>query len=438
MNTPIADFVRNYARSGTARLHMPGHKGKLFSGCENLDITEINGADALFDADGIIGESEKNASVLFNTAKTLYSAEGSTLCIKTMLALVRRSGEDNVILASRNSHKSLVYGCAQLDIDIDWLFDECEGFSLCRCMITPETLEKKLAEYKKLPCAVYVTSPDYLGGQLDIAALAKVAHKYGMPLLVDNAHGAYLHFLGEKCHPMDLGADMCCDSAHKTLPVLTGGAYLHINNNANEDFCKNAKRKMEMFASTSPSYLILQSLDLCNAYLSDSYNNKLESCIKKVNELKEYLISVGWNIAESDPLKITVASSGINLSVHLRKHGIECEYEDPDYTVMMFTPENNDGDFALIRDAMTCCHMDIRKKDFILTVPEKVMSVKDAIFSDCEKVSIDLAVDRICASPTVGCPPAVPVVTAGERITAQAVEIMKYYSIKYCYVQKKR
>jgi arginine/lysine/ornithine decarboxylase len=121
------------------------------------------------------------------------------------------------------------------------------------------------------PCAVYVTSPDYLGNQQDLAGLSAVCAARGIPLLVDNAHGAYLHFLPQPAHPLDLGATACCDSAHKTLPVLTGGAYLHIAKNAPERYARDAKRAMALFGSTSPSYLILQSLDRANAYLAGGY-----------------------------------------------------------------------------------------------------------------------------------------------------------------------
>ena len=110
-------------------------------------------------------------------------------------------------------------------------------------------------------CAVYITSPDYLGGVQDIAALAEVCHARGVPLLVDNAHGAYLKFLSPSRHPLDLGADMCCDSAHKTLPVLTGGAYLHVAKGAMAAYEAEARHSLAVFGSSSPSYLILQSLD---------------------------------------------------------------------------------------------------------------------------------------------------------------------------------
>lgn len=426
MNTPIYDFVKKYSESDTTRLHMPGHKGFSFLGCEKLDITEISGADALYCADGIIAESEKNASELFGSKATFFSAEGSSQCIKAMLCLAKmKSGSKNfTVLASRNVHKAFVYACGLLNIRVRWLFDENDKFSLCRCNITAQQLDCELKKEKA--DAVYVTSPDYLGGELDIKALSDVAHSYGAVMLVDNAHGAYLRFLPESRHPMDLGADMCCDSAHKTLPVLTGGAYLHINN---KKYIDSAKKALEMFGSTSPSYLILQSLDLCNAYLADGYKDKLYNCINKLETLKKQLAVNGWKVQESDPLKLTVLSSGINLSEKLRKSSIECEYEDPDYTIMMFTPETPDAAYEKIISAFGICNCEIQMPSMSLPVPEKCMEISNALFSENERVSLSDAVGRVVADTSVGCPPAVSVVVSGERISQDAVEIMKYYSI---------
>lgn len=433
MNTPIYDFVNDYSNSNFSRLHMPGHKGKNYLGCEYADITEIKDADALFDAKGIIAESEKNATELFGTLQTIYSAEGSTLCIKTMLALVRKYKKNNYIIASRNSHKALIYGCSQLNMDIQWLWGDDDVFSLCRCKISEKTLYEKLNECDELPCAVYVTSPDYLGGEIDIKSLAETAHKFGVPLLVDNAHGSYLHFFSDKRHPIDLGVDMCCDSAHKTLPVLTGGAYLHINN---KEYVDKAKNAMEMFASTSPSYLILQSLDICNSYIADGYKDKLHKCVEMVDKLKSYLADLGWKIEQSDPLKLTIMSYGLNLAEYLRKYNIECEYEDPDYTVMMFTPENSIDDFEKVKCAMKDCKPVNAFSELKNVQPERIMTVTEAIFSPYEMVPVEKAVGRICASPSVGCPPAVPIVVAGEVISEKSVEIFKYYNVDSCLVVK--
>lgn len=426
MNTPIVDFVRSYAQQNVSRLHMPGHKGQSILGNEIYDITEIKGADALFEADGIIAESEGNATALFGTKRTVYSTEGSSLCIRTMLALVRKHGQNNVILASRNSHKALIYGCAQLGIDIDWLFDESDSFSLCRCSVSPEALRKKLSEYDVLPCAVYVTSPDYLGNMLDIRGLSEVAHSFGIPLLVDNAHGAYLRFLEDSLHPADLGADMCCDSAHKTLPVLTGGAYLHVNNGI---YCDKVKNAMAMFASTSPSYLILQSLDYANKILSENFSVKLNECINKVENLRLNVDS----IKNSDPLKLTVKGS---CGEKMRQYGIECEYQDPDFTVLMFSPYNTNEDFEKAERFFRENTISPTAQSLKMPVPEKIMSVRDAIFEDYELINSKDAAGRICASPTVGCPPAVSVVVSGELISEDAVKVFEYYSINECMVVK--
>ena len=260
MNAPIHEFVRRYIESGAARLHVPGHKGVGPLGCEAWDITEIAGADALYEADGIIAESERNASALFGSGATFYSAEGSSLCIRAMLhlALTHRpaSAARPVALAARNAHKAFLYAAALCDFDVQWLWPEAET-SLCACPVSPEALSRTLDAMKEKPFCVYVTSPDYLGGMQDIRALADVCHARGVPLIVDNAHGAYLKFLPESLHPLDLGADLCCDSAHKTLPVLTGGAYLHISRNADPALIAAAKDALALAIAHAHSNSLL-------------------------------------------------------------------------------------------------------------------------------------------------------------------------------------
>ena len=280
MDTPIVDFVRGYAQSGTSRLHMPGHKGQSLLGFEPLDLTEIRGADELYEPEGIIAQSEANATRLFGTQHTYYSTEGSSQCIRAMLCLALqaapRTGKRPVLLAARNAHKALLYAAALLDFDIRWLWPAAENAgALCSCPISAQMLTTALQELTgqgSTPFGVYVTSPDYLGGMQDIRALSAVCDTFGMPLLVDNAHGAYLRFLpGEPLHPIALGAAMCCDSAHKTLPVVTGGAYLHLGENAPVQEEAAVRGALALFGSTSPSYLILQSLDACNRQLTESY-----------------------------------------------------------------------------------------------------------------------------------------------------------------------
>ena len=220
MRTPIADFVSEYQLSGVSRFHMPGHKGKSFLGAEPWDITEIDGADVLYSADGIIKESEDLASSLFHTAHTFYSAEGSSLAIKAMLALaVQQSGssERPLMLAARNAHKAFLYGAALLDIEVEWIYPE-PFEHLCSCEITADLLRSHLRNMQKKPCAVYITSPDYLGHLADIRSLSKVCREFDVPLLVDNAHGAYLNFLSHSLHPIALGAWLVATPRTKRSP----------------------------------------------------------------------------------------------------------------------------------------------------------------------------------------------------------------------------
>lgn len=443
MNTPIAEFIRDYESKNISRLHMPGHKGQTFLGCEPFDITEISGADALYEADGIIAESERNASRLFGSGKTLYSTEGSSQCIRSMLYLViqewryrfpAQRTQRPVIVAARNVHKTFVYAAALLDFDVVWMWPENGNSSICSCVITPEVLEETLGRLECPPAAVYVTSPDYLGNLQDIRAFADICHKYSTLLAVDNAHGAYLHFLEEPSHPLDLGADICCDSAHKTLPVLTGGAYLQISKRAPKRFLENAKQAMALFGSTSPSYLILGSLDLCNQYLADQYPEKLRSLCERVKCFKERLHENGWRLEGNEPMKVTVSMpsglNGMEMAEKLRAFGAECEFADPDYLVMMFTPENQEQDFMRAEQAFGKNLFPYEEKLLaVLHDYERKRTIREAVFAPHKRIPVEEAVGEICGTVLVSCPPAIPIVVSGEVICEEAVEIFKRYGI---------
>ena len=431
MTTPIHDFVTRYLASGASRLHMPGHKGVGPLGCEVRDITEIAGADELYAASGIILESERNASALYGTGATFYAAEGSSQCVRAMLYLAMTAwhggGARPVALAARNAHKSLLYAAALCDFDVEWLYS---GDSLCACPVTPDLLAERLDAMPVTPFCVFVTSPDYLGGTQDIRGLSEVCHRRHIPLVVDNAHGAYLRFLPESRHPIDLGADLCCDSAHKTLPVLTGGAYLHIGKDADPHFVDGAKDALSLFGSTSPSWLILQSLDLCNARLAGDYPAALRRTIKKVGALKQRLMGRGFELYGDEPLKLTLRGDGMALAEDLRRGGVECEYADREHVVMMFTPENAEADYARIEAALTSPRPFTETPAPALPRLQRAMTVRQAVFAPSETVSVAEAVGRVCAAPTVSCPPAVPIVVSGEIVTPGAVAALDYYGIK--------
>ena len=438
MTTPICDFVKNYVGDDTLRLHMPGHKGEALLGVEALDITEIEGADVLYAPTGIIAESEKNAANLFGSGRTAYSAEGSSLSIRAMLYLAllwgRENGKDTTVFAGRNAHRVFHSAAALLDLDVEWLYGDDDTITSCK--ITPEALDEALKRTEKKPFAVYLTSPDYLGNILDISGLSKVARRHGILCLVDNAHGAYLKFLEESKHPLTLGAHICTDSAHKTLPALTGAGYLHISKDAPSIIFDEADGAMALFASTSPSYLILQSLDAVNKYLSEGYTKALWSFCREISAIKAELSAHGYHFIGDEPLKLTIDAkaygySGEEIAKLLRNAHIVCEHADRDALVLMLTPETGKNGLTRLREAL----LSIEKKEALCQRPPKprrlcsALSAREAIMSRREKISAKESLGRILADATVSCPPAIPIVALGEVIDENAITLFEYYGI---------
>lgn len=450
MNTPICDFVRQYAEKNPIRFHMPGHKGKNGNGSFGadgilpLDITEIAGADVLYAPESIIRESEENASFLFGSGKTLYSTEGSSLCIRAMLYLAvmhaKLRGRRAKIAAGRNAHRAFLEGSALLDLDVEWLGT---GDELLWAGIGCEELEAMFSEEEGAPTAVYVTSPDYLGNRTELSRLAELCHRRDALLLVDNAHGAYLKFLERSEHPLDCGADLCCDSAHKTLPVLTGGAYLQVSRTCPEELLPMTERAMALYASTSPSWLILQSLDAANVLLAGEYPGRIRETAERLQHVKQCLRDQGWEQTGDEPLKLTLCPknrgyTGTELAGLLQEKKIFCEFADPDYLVLMVTPENTSEELnRLIAElAQLPKRRPINTQTPCTSRPIPVMRPHEVLFQPFERIRAEESVGRILASPGVSCPPAVPIVICGERIDSRALELFRYYGIEYCDVVK--
>ncbi len=261
----------------------------------------------------------------------------------------------------------------------------------------------------------------------DIAALAEVCHARGVPLLVDNAHGAYLKFLSPSRHPLDLGADMCCDSAHKTLPVLTGGAYLHVAEGAMAEYEAEARHSLAVFGSSSPSYLILQSLDMCADRLDKDYPALIRETARRAAVLSREL---GLAPSEGDPLKLALPAgdfgcTGPELAACLRGWRTEPEYVDADWVVLMFTPGLDEGAYDIVRRALPRRRPSERRPQSMPGPCERVLSPREALLSRRVSVPVREAVGCVCAEAAVSCPPAIPIAVCGERISPEAAALME-------------
>ena len=375
MSTPIVDFLEKYKNSDISRLHMPGHKGKTY-GYKNIpgwlsdafayDITEIKGADDLYHPGGIIKESEATASEIYGT-DTFYVTEGSTQAIKAMIWLAKRHWENTLVPVSCDEygsepqpymfvigkfHKALLYAATLLNVNLIKIEEE----NLSADEVLNKIYDNTVEEIN--PIGVYVTYPDYFGSVTDLAALKRELWAVNIPLLVDGAHSAYFKFLDADkypayLHPVDCLADISCASAHKTLPTLTGAAYLHINESFS-DVIPDTKYALDMFGSSSPSYLIMASLDAFNAE-AEAFKEALDSFCDKVIILKKEISDLGFNVSESDPLRIVVRNdakyTGNDMAASLRACKCEPECCDEGYVVMMLTPYNSDEDLARIKEA---------------------------------------------------------------------------------------
>lgn len=419
---PLENALNQYIAKDLSRFHMPGHKGaEDFPEYFKYDITEVEGADSLFESSEAIFETEERFAKIYGAGASLLSAGGSTLCIQAMLAAALNPGDE--LIAARNCHAAAVNTMALLDLDPIW--------------INPRDLkaaEKAFAEHPKAK-AVYLTSPDYFGVLSDISAFAKLCKENGAKLLVDNAHGAHLRFFPTEMHPISLGADMCADSLHKSLPVLTGGALLHIKDGALRDI---AKQKMRLFGSTSPSYLIMLSADKCAGYLETDARHDFAMLNGRVANLRYKAFEHGLapKVRSVEPARLTLSVKSTEMTAEefgkkLREHGIEPEYVNDEWAVLMASPFNTERDFERVAKFIeeTFGNGFSAFEERLSKMPEKAMPVRDAVFSEAEEVETEKAVGRIAARLNLPCPPCIALAVPGEIIDGNAAVFLKKYGI---------
>lgn len=430
MQETLYKALLDYKSLGRSSFHTPGHKNNFYSKIDllSLDYTELPMTDSLYEASGAIKASEEKVSKLYGSKASFFSSGGNTLCMQAMIRLCAGRGEK--ILCDRLVHRSAVSAMALLGIEPVWVKRNFKNGIAWNIDI--KDLESKLAKNKDAK-AFYITSPNYFGVMQDISLISKICSQYGIPVIVDNAHGAHLKFLG--LHPLDFGAAMTSDSAHKTLPVLTAGAWLHVNE---EKFKNKAKSAMALFGSTSPSYPIMASLDIARCWLEKNGEKQYKALAKKVSDLKKLSNVKNMFLNGIDPARITINASALGLSGYelrneLYKHKIEPEMCGKYHVVLIPTPFNSEEDWRRLENFVK----EIKPKDkkiilpeaFEMNIPKKVCSLTGGVMSDFETVSLKDCLGRVAAEIVCPCPPGVPVVMPGEEIGVFEKESLFEYGI---------
>lgn len=442
--SPIENALRGYNEENRARFHTPSHKGhadviSLPEAALRFDVTELPETGSLFDGEGPIARAEELAARFFKTAGTFFSAGGCTLCMQAMLQMVARPG--GKILAGRLIHRSAVHAMALLGLEPVWVWNRPCAHESLPGRVMPGDVADALKNNPDI-CAVYITSPDYYGVISDIAGIAEAAKPYNVPVIVDNAHGAHLRFVGEKLHPLDCGAAMSADSAHKTLPVLTGGAWLQVSAS---EFVPQVRNAMALFGSTSPSYLTMLSLDECRVWLEKDGEAAFARLREQVHKLKALAQIKGCGIPDGvcDPVRLSIETGRIGLTgVHaaelFRENGVEPEYADDRWVVFIPSPFNTAEDFLKLRSAISRLPVGtpMTQIDFLPTPPPKALPLRQAVLSPAEWVSLGEAAGRIAAETSCPCPPGIPMVMPGEMLTDEIIGFLSNYGISHIKVVK--
>ena len=349
MSESLYSALLKYKNLDFSSFHTPGHKNNFFNGYDllSLDYTELPMTDSLYEANGVIREAEKEVSRLYGSKDSFFSSGGNTLCIQAMIRMC--AGKEDKILCDRLVHRSAVSAMALLGVKPIFIKRNFKNGTAWDIDI--EDLKEKIKKNPDVK-AFYLTSPNYYGVMQDISLISSICKRRGIPVLVDNAHGSHLKFLSS--HPLDMGASLTADSAHKTLPVLTAGAFLHINE---EKFKASAKSAMALFGSTSPSYPIMASMDIAAKWLFKNGEKEYKILAEKVKDLKKLAPCENFFLDGIDPIRITIncqeiGYTGYEMRKEFYKFKIEPEMCDKNFLVLIATPFNSEKDWNRLRLAV--------------------------------------------------------------------------------------
>lgn len=425
---------------------MPGHKlgkgipDRFLNDLHLLDMTEIPGLDNLHFPHGVIKEAQDLAAKAFGADYTSFLVNGSTCGVHAAILGLCKPGDR--LIVSRDCHKSVIGAMMLASVTPIYIAPEYDSLFGVSSLMLPSTVEQAI---KNNPDAigVVVTRPNYYGLCSDIGSISDVVHSYNKLLIVDEAHGAHLKFSSRLPYcALDGGADVCIQSAHKTLPALTQGAYIHIKG-TRVDIDK-VSFVLRLIQTSSPSYIIMAFLDIARAIMGNYGSELIENLLNEVNRFERMLYeNTGFKIMSMHPLlsehidktRLVVnvkntGKTGFFIEKMLRNHfNIQVEMSDLYNIVCITTVADGRKEFETLYLALNEIDKqfknstkltDINIKEVI--IPPQAVSPDKVMQSKCEKRKLTESVGKVSKSIITPYPPGVPVICPGESITLETVE----------------
>jgi len=457
-NTPIFNYLTKYAEEKNNIFHMPGHKlgtgipSELSHNLLQLDVTEIDGTDNLHYPEGIIKEAQELAAKAFGADRTFFLVNGSTCGVQAAIMTVCARGQK--IIVGRDSHKSVAAGLILSGAEPVFVQPEFNEEFAISAEIKPESIEDALAANPDAT-AVFITRPNYYGVCSDIKKISKLVHSYGKLLIVDEAHGAHLAFSNRlPDSALKHGADICIQSAHKTLPALTQGAYLHVK--GDRVHVEKLAANLAMLQTSSPSYIIMSYLDIARELMEREGREKLEKLIdintqfgKELEETGAYKVlsqgSLGTRAA-MDPTRLVINIGSLGISgydadkILGKMYGTRLEMADYENLVAITTVADTRESLNRFLEALKSLmghkfeenggYQGAVQRDIIKTywkqTPEAIKLLPWEAYSlEKEVLPLQECEGRICADIITPYPPGVPLFYPGETITGSG---LKYIS----------
>ncbi|MEH7118896.1 aminotransferase class I/II-fold pyridoxal phosphate-dependent enzyme [Neobacillus vireti] len=438
---PLFDALKEHINKNPISFHVPGHKygrihtyqqDEFFKGILKIDATELTGLDDLHSPEGPIMEAEELLAELYGTKKSFFLVNGST--VGNLVMIMAACPEDSTVLVQRNCHKSVLNALKLANVRPVFLEPEVNKEWQVAAGISFETVEQAINRYADAK-AMILTYPNYYGMVYELKEIIDLAHQYNIPVLVDEAHGP--HFIAGEPFPLSalqLGADLVVHSAHKTLPAMTMGSFLHVNSTLVN--IEKVKEYLAIFQSSSPSYPIMASLDIARHYLALYDQEDLQELLSEIDSFKKELASIETIKVLTFPknlgdcLRITVQSrcglSGFELQKRFEKFGIYSELADP-YNVLFILPLLKKGQtyplhetVGKIKRALDGFTFEDMREDAYSgdqRISELAISYREMDEQSVKQVQIDKALGLICAEPIIPYPPGIPLLLKGETIT---------------------